>query len=73
MDDKIILSMIQSVKNKMEIEKLVFPSLQHEENRTEELINKFVETMTRAYDFNINVLKEVIEKMESKIAEKDGK
>ena len=73
MDDKIILSMLQSVKNKMEIEKLVFPSLQHEENRTEELINKFVETMTRAYDFNINVLKEVIEKMESKIAEKDGK
>ena len=73
MDDKIILSMIQSVKNKMEIEKLVFPSLQHEENRTEELINKFVETMTRAYDFNINVLKEVIEKMESKIVEKDGK
>lgn len=73
MEDKIILSMLQSVKNKMEVEKLVLPSLKHEENRTEELMNKFVETMTRAYDFNINVLKEVIEKMESKIAENDGK
>lgn len=73
MDDKIVLSMLQSVKNKMEVEKLVLPSLQHEENRTEEMINKFVETMTKAYDFNINVLKQAIEKMESKIAEKDGK
>lgn len=72
MDDKIVLSMLQSVKNKMEVEKLVFPSLQHEE-RTDEMIDKFVETMTKAYDFNINVLKQVIEKMESKIAEKDGK
>ena len=72
MDDRIILSMLQSVKNKMEVEKLVFPSLQHEE-LTEELINQFVETMTKAYDFNINVLKQAIEKMESKLAEKDGK
>lgn len=72
MDDKIALSMLQSVKNKMEVEKLVLPSLQHEE-LTEEKINQFVETMTRAYDFNINVLKQVIEKMESKLAEKDGK
>lgn len=73
MDDKIVLSMLQSVKNKMEVEKLVLPSLQHEENRTKEMIDKFVETMTKAYDFNINVLKQAIEKMESKIAEKDGK
>ncbi len=72
MDDKIILSMLQSVKNKMEVEKLVLPSLQHEE-LTEEKINQFVDTMTRAYDFNINVLKQAIEKMESKLAEKDGK
>lgn len=70
-DDKITLSMLKSVKNKMEVEKLVFPSLQHEE-RTEEMIDKFVETMMKAYDFNINVINQVIEKMESK-SEKDGK
>jgi len=72
MEDKIIISELKTVKNKMEIEKLVLPSLQHEE-LTEEKINQFVETMTRAYDFNINVLKQAIEKMESKLAEKDGK
>ena len=72
MEDKIIISELKTIKNKLEIEKLVLPSLQHEE-LTEEVINKFVETMTKAYDFNINVLKNVIEKMESKIAEKDGK
>lgn len=70
-DDKITLSMLKSVKNKMEVEKLVFPSLQHEE-RTDEMIDKFVETMMKAYDFNINVINQVIEKMESK-SEKDGK
>lgn len=72
MEEKIIISELTTVKNKMEIEKLVFPSLQHEE-LTEEKINQFVDTMTRAYDFNINVLKNVVEKMESKIGEKDGK
>lgn len=71
MEDKIIISELKTIKNKLEIEKLVLPSLQHEE-LTEEVINKFVETMTKAYDFNINVLKNVIEKMESK-SEKDGK
>ena len=70
-DDKITLSMLKSVKNKMEVEKLVFPSLQHEE-RTDEMIDKFVETMMKAYDFNINVINQIIEKMESK-SEKDGK
>lgn len=70
-DNKIALSMLKSVKNKMEVEKLVFPSLQHEE-RTDEMIDKFVETMMKAYDFNINVINQVIEKMESK-SEKDGK
>lgn len=72
MEEKIIVSELTTVKNKMEIEKLVFPSLQHEE-LTEEKINQFVDTMTRAYDFNINVIKSVIEKMESKLAEKGGK
>ena len=72
MEDKIIISELKTIKNKMEVEKLVFPSLQHEE-LTKEKINQFVETMIKAYDFNINVLKQVIEKMESKLAEKDGK
>lgn len=71
LETQIIISELKTVKNKMEIEKLVFPSLQHEE-LTEEKINQFVETMTKAYDFNINVLKNAIEKMESK-SEKDGK
>ena len=71
LETQIIISELKTVKNKMEIEKLVFPSLQHEE-LTEETINQFVETMTKAYDFNINVLKNAIEKMESK-SEKDGK
>lgn len=71
LETQIIISELKTVKNKMEIEKLVFPSLQHEE-LTEEKINQFVETMMKAYDFNINVLKNAIEKMESK-SEKDGK
>lgn len=71
LETQIIISELKTVKNKMEIEKLVFPSLQHEE-LTEEKINQFVETMTKAYDFNINVLKNAIEKMKSK-SEKDGK
>ena len=71
MEDIIIISELKTIKNKLEIEKLVLPSLQHEE-LTEEVINKFVETMMKAYDFNINVLKNAIEKMESK-SEKDGK
>ena len=71
LETQIIISELKTVKNKMEIEKLVFPSLQHEE-LTEEKINQFVETMMKAYDFNINVLKQAIEKMESK-SEKDGK
>lgn len=72
MEDKIIISELKTIKNKMEVEKLVFPSLQHEE-LTKEKINQFVETMIKAYDFNINVLKQVIEKMESKNTDKDGK
>lgn len=71
LETQIIISELKTIKNKMEIEKLVFPSLQHEE-LTEEKINQFVETMMKAYDFNINVLKNAIEKMESK-SEKDGK
>ena len=71
LETQIIISELKTVKNKMEIEKLVLPSLQHEE-LTEEKINQFVETMMKAYDFNINVLKNAIEKMESK-SEKDGK
>ena len=71
LETQIIISELKTVKNKMEIEKLVFPSLQHEE-RTDEMIDKFVETMMKAYDFNINVINQVIEKMESK-SEKDGK
>ena len=71
LETQIIISELKTVKNKMEIEKLVFPSLKHEE-LTEEKINQFVETMMKAYDFNINVLKNAIEKMESK-SEKDGK
>jgi len=71
LETQIIISELKTVKNKMEIEKLVFPSLQHEE-LTKEKINQFVETMMKAYDFNINVLKNAIEKMESK-SEKDGK
>ena len=72
MEDKIIISELKTIKNRMEVEKLVFPSLQHEE-LTKEKINQFVETMIKAYDFNINVLKQVIEKMESKNTDKDGK
>lgn len=72
MEERIIISELTTIKNKMELEKLVFPSLQHEK-LTEEKINQFVETMTKAYDFNINVIQKAIEKLESKRNEKDGK
>ena len=71
-EDKITLSMLKSIKNKMEIEKLVFPSLKDEE-LTDDFIEKFIDTMTKAYEFNIDVLTKSIERIEKKIGEKDGK
>lgn len=71
-EDKITLSMLKSIKNKMEIEKLVFPSLK-DEKLTDDFIEKFIDTMTKAYEFNIDVLTKSIERIEKKIGEKDGK
>jgi len=66
------LTQLKSMINKMKIEKLVFGSLKHEE-LTEEFIDKFINTMENIYNTNIMVLEDVVEKMESKGAEKDGK
>ena len=72
MTKKEIATLLTSIKNKMEIEKLVLPSLQHEE-LNDEVINKFVETMTNAYSSNINMIKQIIEKLEKRSSKKDGK
>ena len=72
MTKKEIATLLTSIKNKMEIEKLVLPSLQHEE-LNDEVINKFVETMTNAYNSNINMIKQIIEKLEKRSSKKDGK
>lgn len=66
------LTQLKSLTNKMRIEKLVFGSLKAEK-LTEEFINKFVDTMENIYNTNIMVLEDIIKKMESKGAEKDGK
>ena len=66
------LTQLKSLTNKMKIEKLVFGSLKAEK-LTEEFINKFVDTMENIYNTNIMVLEDIIKKMESKGAEKDGK
>ena len=72
MNDKIILVELQALKNKMSIEKLVYPSLKKEE-LTEEFLDKFIEIINKAYDANITILDNIIKYLENKGAEKDGK
>lgn len=72
MNDKIILVELQALKNKMSIEKLVYPSLKKEE-LTEEFLDKFIEIINKTYDANITILDNIIKYLKSKGAEKDGK
>ena len=66
------LTQLKSMINKMKIEKLVFGSLKAEE-LTDEIIDKFIDTMENIYNTNIMVLEDIVKKMESKGSEKDGK
>ena len=72
MNDKIMLVELQALKNKMSIEKLVYPSLKKEE-LTEDFLDKFIEIINKTYDANITILDNIIKYLESKGAEKDGK
>ena len=72
MEKKFILNKLKAIKNKIEIERLVLPSLQNME-LTEENINKYVDVMNGAYETNITMLVECINSLENKSSEKDGK
>lgn len=65
------IAILKSLVNKMQIERLVLESLKHEE-LTEDFINQFVITMNEIYDKDINLLKNIIERIEKEDGE-DGK
>lgn len=71
MNNEEIIASLKTLKNSIELEKMTLPSLQHEE-LNEENINKFVDTMTRAFNNDIILLNNIVTTMESK-SEKDGK
>ena len=71
MNNEEIIANLKTLKNSIELEKMTLPSLQYEE-LNEENINKFVDTMTRAFNNDIILLNNIVAIMESK-SEKDGK
>ena len=71
MNNEEIIANLKTLKNSIELEKMTLPSLQHEELNKEN-INKFVDTMTRAFNNDIILLNNIMATMESK-SESDGK
>lgn len=71
MSNEEIIANLKTLKNSIELEKMTLPSLQYEE-LNEENINKFVDTMTRAFNNDIILLNNIVATMESK-SESDGK
>ncbi|MBR2652809.1 MAG: hypothetical protein IKC22_00590 [Bacilli bacterium] len=71
MNNEEIIANLKTLKNSIELEKMTLPSLQYEE-LNEENINKFVDTMTRAFNNDIILLNNIVATMESK-SESDGK
>lgn len=71
MNNEEIIASLKTLKNSIELEKMTLPSLQYEE-LNEENINKFVDTMTRAFNNDIILLNNIVATMESK-SESDGK
>lgn len=71
MNNEEIIASLKTLKNSIELEKMTLPSLQYEE-LNEENINKFVDTMTRAFNNDIILLNNIVAAMESK-SESDGK
>lgn len=71
MNNEEIIASLKTLKNSIELEKMTLPSLQYEE-LNEENINKFVDTMTRAFNNDIILLNNIMAAMESK-SESDGK
>ena len=71
MNNEEIIASLKTLKNSIELEKMTLPSLQHEEFN-EENINKFVDTMTRAFNNDIILLNNIVTTMESK-SESGGK
>lgn len=57
------INKIQNIINRMNVEKLVFESLKHEE-LTESFIDQFIQVMQRAYEVNIAALKDIVKEGE---------
>lgn len=57
------INKIQNIINRMNVEKLVFESLKHEE-LTESFIDQFIQAMQRAYEVNIAALKDIVKEGE---------
>lgn len=71
MNNEEIIASLKTLKNSIELEKMTLPSLQYEE-LNEENINKFVDTMARAFNNDIILLNNIVATMESKSGS-DGK
>lgn len=71
MSNEEIIANLKTLKNSIELEKMTLPSLQYEE-LNEENINKFVDTMARAFNNDIILLNNIVATMESKSGS-DGK
>lgn len=59
------INKIQNIINRMNVEKLVFESLKHEE-LTESFIDQFIQAMQNAYEVNIAALKDIVKEGEEK-------
>lgn len=57
------INKIQNIINRMNVEKLVFESLKHEE-LTESFIDQFIQAMQSAYEVNIAALKDIVKEGE---------
>lgn len=59
------INKIQNIINRMNVEKLVFESLKHEE-LTESFIDQFIQAMQNAYEINIAALKDIVKEGEER-------
>lgn len=59
------INKIQNIINRMNVEKLVFESLKHEE-LTESFIDQFIQAMQNAYEVNIAALKDIVKEGEER-------
>ena len=70
MKEELVITQLKTLQSKLNVEKAVFPSLQHEK-LTKDKINTFVELMVGAYNYNIDIIQKSIDILEEEVEKKN--